>query len=214
MLVSTRESPGSFGRKKRTIVIAAVQDLSHLVRHPADNGAMLLGFPRLPVPAAALSVAVLATAWSSVCRADEMVIKRPGEHPHYVFEAEPHGLLGFWGPFAKGAVGAGFRGTVVVVDDGFISSINDSVGITFGGDFFFGRNRFYIPVALQWNFWLSRNWSVFGEPGVSFSLGGGKKVDLLDPLIMGGARLHLGDTVALTLRAGYPAVSVGVSFLL
>lgn len=171
-------------------------------------------FPALAALAGATTFALLCP---SICKADEVVIKRPENHPHYVFEAEPHGLVGFWGPFAKGAVGAGFRGTFVILDGGLIRSLNDSVGVTAGADYFFGVNDVYLPVALQWNFWLSRNWSVFGEPGVSFTLKGGKGGKggrMLDPLIMGGGRLQLADSVALTLRAGYPAVSVGVSFLL
>src|SRR6185503_6138892 len=102
-------------------------------------------------------------------RAEESIIKRPGDHPHYAFEAEPHGLVGFAGPFkdkGKGHLGAGFRGTIVIVNNGFIRSINNSVGITFGADLFFGEETLFVPVAMQWNFWLSTHWSVFGEPGL------------------------------------------------
>ena len=50
--------------------------------------------------------------------ADESIIKNPGDHPDYRFEAEPHGLIGFAGPFESGRAdfGGGFRGTIIIVD--------------------------------------------------------------------------------------------------
>jgi hypothetical protein len=145
------------------------------------------------------------------------VIKNPGDHPTYTFEAEPHAIVGLGGPFKdKGSFGAGFRGTVVIVDSGFIKTINNSVGITFGADLLAGdKGTLFIPVAMQWNFWLTTHLSVFGEPGVALAA---KKFELKDdvfhPIIMVGGRYHFTDTIALTLRAGYPGASVGVSFLL
>jgi hypothetical protein len=69
--------------------------------------------------------------------ADTVVISRPGAHPSYSFEAEPHLLIGAL-PAPKPARGTGFgfgfRGTVELVDNGFISSINNSVGFGFGAD--------------------------------------------------------------------------------
>jgi hypothetical protein len=153
---------------------------------------------------------------TSVAAADESIIKNPGDHPLYKFEAEPHGLLGFGGPFrgGHGELGAGFRGTVVIVDNGFVKTINDSVGITFGGDLFFGRGTLFVPVALQWNFWLSTHWSVFGEPGIGFAANHDPSRDLLHPVLMVGGRYHFTDKIALTMRIGYPAISVGASFFL
>jgi len=146
-------------------------------------------------------------------RADQMVIKYPGLHPRYVFEAEPHGLIA---PYANFLPGVGFRGTVNLVHNGFVSSINNSVGIGFGADWV--DKGVWIPVVLQWNFWLSRNWSVFGEPGVAFRVGHGLEGDHNDHLgILGlwvGGRFHFTDRVTLTLRLGRPTFSVGVSFLL
>ncbi len=162
------------------------------------------------------ALTVLATA-AGTAQADESIIKNPGDHPNYVFEAEPHGLVGFGGPFRKGRgeLGAGFRGTVVIVDNGFVKSINNSVGITFGLDAFFSdRTTFFIPVGMQWNFWLTTHWSVFGEPGIGFAANQDKGRDLLHPILMVGGRYHFNDKVSLTLRLGYPAISVGASFFL
>lgn len=162
---------------------------------------------------ASVVVAAVVVAGSSA-RADESIIKHPGDHPSYRFEAEPHGLVGFGGPFERqGDFGAGFRGTVVIVDNGFVKTINNSVGIGFGGDIFFRRGTFYVPVVMQWNFWLSPHWSVFGEPGFGIAANGFRD-RFFHPTIYAGGRYHFNDRIALTMRIGYPSVSVGVSFFL
>lgn len=191
---------------------------------------------------AAAFAAVFAT--SGAARADTLVIKQPGNHARYSFEAEPHLILGFIDPpgVARGTgFGLGFRGTVPLVHNGFISSINNSVGIGFGADLVHydrghdhcvdfdgnrcvrwrddddGVNTVFLPVVMQWNFFLSRNWSVFGEPGVAIvyhSWDGDSDLDF-DPFVFyAGGRYHFSDTVTLTMRIGYPTFSVGVSFLL
>ncbi len=176
-------------------------------------------------------------------RADTVTIKRDRDHPRYIFEAEPHGLVGAVnppGPARDVGFGVGFRGTIQLLDKGFIKHLNDTVGIGFGFDWMHyahgkfncdriitGPNNqpqcyahhydtvsyFYIPVVMQWNFWISRNWSVFGEPGAAFRIvsPGGNR---FDPVMYAGGRFHFSDSVALTLRVGYPDFSVGVSFLL
>jgi hypothetical protein len=150
--------------------------------------------------------------------ADQSLIRHPGVHPDYSFEAEPHFVLGFVDPpggkdFGKG-FGPGFRGTVELVDNGFIGKINNTVGIGFGADWFVAgakHSTLWIPVVMQWNFWMSRNWSVFGEPGGALYTGDKTGVS---PVLFGGARFHFSDAAALTMRIGYPALAVGVSFLL
>ena len=161
-------------------------------------------------------VAATVVCTSSSASADESIIKRPGDHPQYRFEAEPHGLFGFGGPFGPQAdAGAGFRGTIILVDNGFVKKINNSVGIGFGGDVFFRKGTVFLPVVMQWNFFLSTHWSVFAEPG--FGIAANANVNKFFPLhptgYLGG-RYHFNDRIALTLRAGYPSFSVGVSFML
>jgi hypothetical protein len=157
---------------------------------------------------------VVLGGFSSEAAADQSIIKNPSDHPSYRFEAEPHLLVGFGGPFRGGRteLGAGFRGTVVILDNGFIPSINNSVGITFGGDVFFGRGTLVIPIAMQWNFWLTTHWSVFGEPGVVLAANRDPGRDVLHPSIFVGGRYHFTEKIALTMRIGYPSFSVGVSF--
>lgn len=142
--------------------------------------------------------------------AEHSIIRSPGDHPSYVFEAEPHLLLGYAGPFEQdGSPGLGFRGTFHITD-GFIKGINNSVGVGVGIDV--GTDgRVLLPVVMQWNFWLSTHWSVFGEPGLA--IGSGPRTNLW-PAFYAGGRFHFTDRIALTLRIGYPDISVGVSFLL
>jgi hypothetical protein len=132
-----------------------------------------------------------------------------GRHPHYVFEAEPHALLGLFEPRP---FGVGFRGTVVLSDAGFIRTVNDTVGLGFGIDW--TRETTWVPVVMQWNFWVSEHWSVFGEPGVAFRWRDHYHELRPDLTIYGGARWLFTPGVSLTLRVGYPAFALGFSFLL
>lgn len=186
--------------------------------------------------------AVLAS-WAAPAAADTLVIDRPGAHPNYGVELEPHLLVGFIDPpgFGHGqGFGFGFRGTVELVDNGFIAKINNTVGIGFGLDYVHygggpdrcrrgdrdrcedwdegdGVDNVWIPVVMQWNFWLSRNWSVFGEPGGALRYQSHAdeddfKVEFFQ--MYAGGRYHFSDAMALTMRVGYPTFSVGLSFLL
>jgi hypothetical protein len=68
---------------------------------------------------------------------------------------------------------------------------------------------------MQWNFWLTNHWSVFGEPGGNLRFDyEGKSSFHAEPAFYAGGRYAFSDSVALTLRVGYPIASVGVSFLL
>ena len=142
--------------------------------------------------------------------AEQNIIKDPDRHPQYVFEAEPHFLLAPLG--GQPLPGAGFRGTFVLVPNGFIRSINDSVGLGFGVDW--TRDNTWLPIVMQWNFWLSEHWSVFGEPGGSFHFQDNGRRDRADFTLYGGARLRFSDRATLTFRVGHPALSVGFSFLI
>jgi hypothetical protein len=50
-----------------------------------------------------------------------------------------------------------------------------------------------------------------GEPGAAWASGGPNPAI---SIFAAGARLNFNDRIALALRAGYPGVSLGVSFLL
>jgi hypothetical protein len=145
-------------------------------------------------------------AWHGQAQAQNL-IKREGAHPSYDVELEPH--LGFDLP---DGVGLGMRATFNVADHGFIRRLNDSVGVGVGADFgISGRNRLIIPVAMQWNFWFTPEWSAFGEPGLALRLDDKPRPH---PHIAVGGRLNFNDSLALTLRLGWPVTSLGVSFFL
>ena len=148
---------------------------------------------------------------ASAAAAEASIIKNPGDHPAYKVDLEPHLLFGFGNFGRDGVPGAGVQATFIVVQDGFIKTINDNVGIGVGANFFFGNPAVIgIPVVMQWNFFLSTHWSAFGEPGVGVAAG--DRV-VLYPIFAGGGRYHFTEKIALTMRVGYPWLAVGVSFL-
>lgn len=191
----------------------------------------MVSSPTRPLRVAFASLPALALFLAAQsASADRLVIKRPGVHPSYGFEAEPHlllGVLGVPGPADGSGMGLGFRGTVQVLDNGFIPKLNNSVGVGFGVDWATYRwdecngagcrdhhsSVLWIPVVMQWNFWLSEQWSVFGEPGVAIRRQN-EDTDFDTFHVYAGGRWHFSEYASLTMRVGYPTFSVGVSFLL
>ena len=74
-------------------------------------------------------------------------------------------------------------------------------------------NYAFLPLTMQWSFWLSRQWSVFGEPGITLYWFDYRSLGAFPALFVGG-RFRLSDVLAITLRLGYPTFSAGVSFFL
>ena len=176
-------------------------------------------------------------------RADD-TIKHPGDHPNYAVELEPHLLLGGYDNLFPGTgFGVGGRFSIPIVQNGFVPSINNSVAITFGLDFLHygsncgylttnyscSANYLYFPVAMQWNYFVAQKWSVFGEPGLFIFHGfydqycppnpngvcydPGSQTGVRPAFYLGG-RYHFNEKVSLTMRIGYPTISVGVSWFL
>ncbi len=185
---------------------------------------------RTIVIAGALVAAALST--SAEAAAADLIVKQPNAHPDYKVELEPHGDLvfihpgyayhggGVGGPYSGAEFGAGFRATIELVDPGFVSKLNDTVGITFGID---ATNchrcvankgfSLWTPVGLQWNFFLTKEWSVFAEAGPMLTTSGFYHDVYFDYFAMLGGRYHFADKTTLTIRLGYPFLGVGVSFL-
>jgi hypothetical protein len=204
--------------------------------------AAVMSTSRLVAAAAFLTVVGIGT------RADaQMIIKTPGDHPEYKVELSPHLDFGWTNRYyASSGFGLGFRATIPIVQNGFIPNLNNSVGISFGLDWLRysgcygayyngfdcgGASYFLFPVAMQWNFWLTPHFSVFGEPGfyiyhgvfddycndprfkgTAFNCGYPTRTGV-DFALWGGGRYHFNDTIALTARIGYPTFDAGVSFL-
>ncbi len=194
---------------------------------------------RLAVCAAAL-VGLAAVGEASAAS----IIKSPNP-PQYGVEIEPHLVVTdhLYGGYTYDSTGfgPGLRFSIPVMSPGFVKTINDSIAIGFGADLLHfsgyrcGHNNcvntdsfwvLYAPVVMQWNFWLTEKWSVFGEPGLvvrhAFVDSGFcndafynncRNVNGIEPAFFAGGRFHFGETTALTMRLGFPmAFSIGVSF--
>ena len=168
------------------------------------------------------AIAAAAAMWLSASQvfASELISDEPNHHLNQT-ETEIHAVLGF------GDLGAGFRVGIPIVKQGFISTINNNVAIDFGADILnwpapdFGVTGVVVPAMLQWNFYLTRDWSVFGEAGVAFQdwfsqrASGDNQTFFIWPGMSLGARYYLnpGKYPDLILRIGYPSgLSVGIGF--
>ena len=184
-------------------------------------------------------------------RAYEQVVIHDWRSPMtYELEIEPHLVLGTAPPGAGAGSGAGIgvRGSLVILPEGFLPRVNDSVALGVGFDI--GRyhgawgfngyrdqclhyepgpngtsictevtsnggvyNYVFIPVVMQWNFWFTRRFSAFGEPGIDFYFLGNHGFDFVPSGYVGG-RVQLTDNLTLTGRIGYPMAAIGVSFMM
>ena len=214
--------------------------------HQCHAGSRSCGLP-LACIAAALSVLLVSPG-------AEAQIKQPGAHARYSVELEPHANL-WWRDHGRDywdngtGLGLGLRASVPLVHNGFIPSINNSVAIGFGLDW--GRyshlcwwkddrnlsgdcanNQFLVPVVMQWNFFITKAFSVFGEPGLAvrhsrWSWPNGRcagpngpivcdysdSETAIEPVFFAGGRLG-NDSVSFTFRVGWPYASIGASFFL
>jgi hypothetical protein len=161
------------------------------------------------------------------------------------------------------AWGPGVRASIPLMSPGFIKTINNSVAISFGLDImrYEGNEYFYwygycqrnprdcpgyyygydtgfwalhFPVTMQWNFFITDKWSVFGEPGITlrhalYSDYPWCGPSYYDPrygncyrdrtsvffTFYAGGRFHFSEKLALTMRLGHPtAFSIGLSIFL
>lgn len=186
--------------------------------------------------------------------AAQSIVKQPGNHPHYSVELEPHAVFQWSNRFGgDDGFGPGARVNIPFLSNGPIKSINNNMAIGVGLDITFGdnncqwwwnrlpRDRFsnadchvtevWMPVMLQWNFFLTKVISVFVEPGFAIAhrrwdwqwYCDGNAPALcdyddsdtdLEVAFWGGARFMFSDTVGATVRVGTPYLAVGINFLL
>jgi hypothetical protein len=162
-------------------------------------------------------------------------IDRPGAHPHYAAELEPHGLIE-WDvePSNHVGFGLGLRCSIPLIQNGPVQTINNSLAIGFGLDWAHsshfrrsnvnydnGADNLGFPVVVQWNFFFSDVVSLLVELGLeiryeNWDRGDGTHDDDVEPFpqFLIGPRFLVGKSVAIPIRIGYPYLSVGVSFLL
>jgi hypothetical protein len=175
-------------------------------------------------------------------------VRRPGAHRAYAVELEPHFLLQWFDPPYHSDVGPGFgvRASIPILQDGPIPSINNNLAISFGMDWAHfggcgpaesgcGADDFWFPVVMQWNFFLTRAWSVFPEIGFAIHHAtwsydrangpancvpapGGNFCEYSDSTTgvefatWLGTRFAVSDMFAFVLRVGVPSLNAGVSF--
>ena len=67
-------------------------------------------------------------------------------------------------------------------------------------------------MALNWNFFLTDKWSVFADIGFVIRSFDFYRAAIFDFYGAVGGRFHFNDTVSLTMRLGYPFITVGATF--
>lgn len=158
----------------------------------------------------------------------------PAQASDYSLEVEPHFTFGPANVYGDTGFGAGVR-LGIPLATGHIGSVPDNIALSLGPDVVHYDNCFYsgycganylmFPVAAQWNLFVARRVSVFGEGGLYLYKGwftgcapgdvgcsAPSDFGVLPTLAIGG-RIQLGETAALTLRLGYPTTTLGVSFM-
>ncbi len=150
----------------------------------------------------------------------EGIADEPDNHLSQV-ETEIHAVLGI------NNLGAGIRINFPVLKQGFINDLNNSVAINLGADFLnwtasdYNVTGVVVPVMLQWNFYLTRDWSLFAEGGVAFQnwfsrrASGDDQTFFFWPGMSLGGRYYLNSAnyPALVMRIGYPSgLTLGISF--
>ena len=117
-------------------------------------------------------------------------------------------------------LGLGLRLDFPLAGDGLVEGVNDEFALSLGAEALFWdhsdrdeRQWGIWPVAaLQWNFLVSRRWSLFPELGVVALLGHRPYGPLVSPFLTFGARWHFSRRNALLLRIGYPSgLQVGIT---
>jgi hypothetical protein len=160
----------------------------------------------------------------------------------YHLEIEPHLSVGASDLHANSEYGVGYGGGVrigIPFVHGYIDRSPQNLALTLGGDFLhydscqFGMqcvhpyvaNYVVAPAALQWNVGVARSISLFLEVGAFLYKGWVSQCAPGDtscvvppdfgvlPTAAIGGRLHITNDVAATLRLGYPATTLGVSFM-
>ncbi|HEX7481387.1 MAG TPA: hypothetical protein VF331_26525 [Polyangiales bacterium] len=198
-----------------------------------------------------LAAAAVTCALALICSQAHADIHQVGDHPKYGVELEPH-LVYQWADqwwWDDDGVGLGLRASIPLIADGPVKTINNNLALSFGldwahfdyscgaGAYSCSGNDLWVPVVVQWNFFLSDVVSLFPELGLALQhsqlstdlpvfpggcavvgglryCSGNTSHTRMDPVLWLGARFMVSRGVALTLRLGTPSLLFGVSFLL
>ena len=138
----------------------------------------------------------------------------PNRFANIRFEA--HFAFGWYG-----ALGGGARVEFPIVRAGLLPNVDDELALSIGAELFY----FYGPyvglgvtpiAALQWNFFVGNNISLFPELGVAFVFGPSRDRywgSVVAPYLGAGIRFHFTDRNAVLLRVSWPAgLQVGLTF--
>lgn len=120
------------------------------------------------------------------------------------------------------AAGVGARVEFPVTPYGILEGVDDEIALSFGAEVYY----FYTPnavglgvfpiAAVQWNFFVGRNVSLFPELGVAFLFGPTRDAywaTFVAPYLGFGLRLHFTDRNALLVRVSWPAgLQLGITF--
>lgn len=177
------------------------------------------------------AISSLLFAGSIIACAQASVASAQHAHNSDLIRLEAHGTLSTYE-----GIGGGLRGEFVILPEGAIPNFDDDISLTAGADaiIFFDDHDHDHPGheddhdddglgiwpsgAVQWNFYLGREWSVFPELGIWLQLGEdghGHDNDEIDmDLLLGiGARYHLGGRSAILIRLEYPGLlHIGAQF--
>lgn len=156
-----------------------------------------------------------------------------GSGTTYAIELEPHLAFGWDNIYGSSGVGAGMRLGVPVVQD-LPPNVTDNLALTAGADFLHyegcyfrdrcGANYLMFPATMQWNVFPVKRVGIFAEAGAFIYKGfvdgctGGPGCERpsnfgLRPTLAFGGRFFVAEHVAVTVRIGYPTITLGASFL-
>jgi hypothetical protein len=177
----------------RAMRLDARLELATIVSLPTRRGSSL---------ALALAASLALLAWpSSTCA------QISGVRPEVHLDLGYHADLGF-----------GVRVDIPIVPEGLLTTARDDLAISPGVDLLFDDGEVWVgvPVALQWNFYINRSWSLAPEVGLALLLGHHHRNHddvAVDFLLAVGGRYHFNERNALVLRIGWPiGIQFGVTF--
>lgn len=116
-------------------------------------------------------------------------------------------------------LGFGGRVDIPIVPRGFLSGFDDELALSPGGDVYLhtqgdGHIALDGVLPLQWNLYVSPQWSLFPELGLALGVGRRTRGAFdLDLFFAAGARYHLSRRNALVFRVAWPhGFQIGFTF--